>query len=563
MFHIFYTTLFVISFVLFVLLVSFFRERISIYYVLLFASILVTNFGYMQFCNAKDIGMAIYANQTVYLGACFCPFFLMKCMADLCKMKVPKAFSMGLIFYSSIIFFFTMTIGESTLYYKNVTFVRQNGFSTLIKEYGPLHILYPIYLIGVIEICLFFIIRSFRKRKDVSYFTSVLLLISTGLSVGVYLFEKIVHLDVELIPVSYIISQIGVLLLLQRISLYDISALTADSMVDSISFGFVLCDSREKFLGGDVASKIWFPEINELQIDVPIKTENTDFLQQIGKWVRGEDEREIVFFERNGCIIEAKHELIVEKKRHSIHCVYLRDDTKQQEYTKLVEKYNENLERDVNEKAEKLDQMKDDIIISMASIVENRDNNTGGHITRTSDVVKIFVRHLQHERVYKELTPEIAKCIIKAAPLHDFGKIAIPDVILNKPGKFEPEEYEGMKKHSAKGAVIVERILQNSEDTTFKKIAVNLAHYHHEKWDGSGYPEGISKTSIPFEARIMALADVFDALVSKRVYKDSYGYDKAFSIIKESSGSHFDPQLCKEFLKCRASFEKLYDSYTD
>ena len=228
-----------------------------------------------------------------------------------------------------------------------------------------------------------------------------------------------------------------------------------------------------------------------------------------------------------------------------------------------MEQYNENLERDVNAKTEKLDQMKDDIIISMASIVENRDNNTGGHIARTSDVVKIFVRHLQSARIYKELTPQIAKCIIKAAPLHDFGKIAIPDVILNKPGKFEPEEYEEMKTHAAKGAVIVERILQNTEDTTFKRIAVNLAHYHHEKWDGSGYPEGRSKNTIPFEARVMALADFFDAPVRKRVYKDSYGYDKAFSIITENCGTHFDPQLCKEFLKCRASFEKLYDSYTD
>lgn len=563
MFNIFYSTLFILSFLMFIALVTFFQERISIYYVLLFASILVVNFGYMQLCTSENVGMAIYANQTVYLGACFCPFFLLMCMADLCKIKIPSAFPIGMVLFASIVFFFTSTIGESTLYYKSVSLIRENGNSILVKEYGPLHILYPVYLIAIMVVCLVFIILSFRKKKDVSYVTSVLLLICTAITVGVYIFEKVIHLEVELIPVAYVISQMGVLFLLRRISLYDISAITADSMVESISFGFVICDSKDKFLGGDVAAKMWFPEITELNIDVPIKEENTDFLMQVGKWVRGEEDREVVHFEREGRIIEAKHAIINQKKHHPVHCIYLRDDTEQQAYTKLVEQYNENLERDVNAKTEKLDQMKDDIIISMASIVENRDNNTGGHIARTSDVVKIFVRHLQSARIYKELTPQIAKCIIKAAPLHDFGKIAIPDVILNKPGKFEPEEYEEMKTHAAKGAVIVERILQNTEDTTFKRIAVNLAHYHHEKWDGSGYPEGISKNNIPFEARVMALADVFDALVSKRVYKDSYGYDKAFSIITENCGTHFDPQLCKEFLKCRASFEKLYDSYTD
>ena len=120
-----------------------------------------------------------------------------------------------------------------------------------------------------------------------------------------------------------------------------------------------------------------------------------------------------------------------------------------------------------------------------------------------------------------------------------------------------------MKKHAQKGAGIVARILQNSDDLQFKNIAVNVAHYHHEKWNGAGYPCGLAEKEIPLEARIMALADVFDALVSKRVYKDQFSYDKAFSIIEESSGSHFDPELCRRFLKCRPRIEALYDSYTD
>ena len=130
-----------------------------------------------------------------------------------------------------------------------------------------------------------------------------------------------------------------------------------------------------------------------------------------------------------------------------------------------------------------------------------------------------------------------------------------------KPGKYTEEEYAEMKKHTIEGARIVENILQGVEDESFVHIAKNIAHYHHEKWNGKGYPSGLAKTDIPIEARIMALADVFDALVSKRCYKEAFSYDKAFSIIEESLGEHFDPELGKIFLECRDDLETLYNKY--
>ena len=129
--------------------------------------------------------------------------------------------------------------------------------------------------------------------------------------------------------------------------------------------------------------------------------------------------------------------------------------------------------------------------------------------------------------------------------MHNLGKIAVPDAILQKPGKFTDEEYEKMKMHSAEGARIVGEVLKEADDEAFKKLAINVAHYHHEKWNGQGYPEKLAGEEMPFEARVMALADVFDALVSKRCYKESFTYDKAFEIISESGGSHFDPELGK------------------
>lgn len=168
---------------------------------------------------------------------------------------------------------------------------------------------------------------------------------------------------------------------------------------------------------------------------------------------------------------------------------------------------------------------------------------------------------LKTQAKYSELSEKFCNDIIKAAPMHDLGKIAVPDAILQKPGKFTDEEYEKMKMHSAEGARIVGEVLKEVDDEDFKKLAINVAHYHHEKWNGQGYPEKLVGEQIPFEARVMALADVFDALVSKRCYKDSFSYEKAFEIISQSGGSHFDPELTKEFIKCRNELEDLYNRF--
>lgn len=212
------------------------------------------------------------------------------------------------------------------------------------------------------------------------------------------------------------------------------------------------------------------------------------------------------------------------------------------------------------DKNKRIYEIQNSIIKGMAVMVESRDNSTGGHINRTSDCVKIFIDKIKTMPDF-DFSESFCSSMIKAAPMHDLGKIAIDDVILRKPGRFTDEEFAQMKKHAEKGAVIVAEVLNASDDEEFKKIAINVAHYHHERWDGSGYPTHIKAEEIPVEARIMALADVFDALVSKRCYKDSMSYDQAFNIIEESLGTHFDPALGKLFISCRPELEALYNSY--
>ena len=241
------------------------------------------------------------------------------------------------------------------------------------------------------------------------------------------------------------------------------------------------------------------------------------------------------------------------------YLVELFDDTKQQRYMNLLANYNTRLEKEVTQKLEDIKSMQDKIILGLSDIVESRDNNTGGHVKRTSEGVRIFMDKLAEESREFHFTKKYCENVIKAAPMHDLGKIAVDDQILRKPGRYTDSEFNKMKVHAGKGAEIVSKALSGIEDEEFLEIAQNIAHYHHEKWDGGGYPEGLAGRNIPLEARIMALADVFDALVSERCYKKKLSYDEAFEIIEESLGTHFDPELGRVFIKCRPELEAYYD----
>jgi len=235
------------------------------------------------------------------------------------------------------------------------------------------------------------------------------------------------------------------------------------------------------------------------------------------------------------------------------------DDTANKKYIRLLDNYNEKLQSEVDIKTKSIVEMHDNLIMSLAAMVESRDNSTGGHIRRTSEGVRILIDEIKKEGKL-ELTEEFCQDVIKAAPMHDLGKIAVDDAVLRKPGRFTDEEYEKMKQHAAEGARVIHEILQNTDDESFKIIAENVAHYHHERWDGSGYPEKISGENIPLEARIMAIADVYDALVSKRVYKEAFDYEKANSIIMEGMGTQFDPSLKSVYENARPRLEAYYQT---
>ena len=202
--------------------------------------------------------------------------------------------------------------------------------------------------------------------------------------------------------------------------------------------------------------------------------------------------------------------------------------------------------RELNDRR-RVEKMQQHLIVSIASVVEARDEDTGGHIKRTGDYVAGTVEHIRRMPEFSGMSDAYWSNVIHAAPLHDIGKLRVPDTILNKPGRLTNEEFETIKMHPAWGAEIVERTFEGMGEDAFLEVARNVALYHHERWDGNGYPTGASGPDIPLEARIMAIADVYDALISERAYKPPFTKERARRIIADESGTHFDPMLVDAF----------------
>lgn len=200
-----------------------------------------------------------------------------------------------------------------------------------------------------------------------------------------------------------------------------------------------------------------------------------------------------------------------------------------------------------------------EMVVGFATLIENRDDNTGGHIKRTSEYVEILAKELSLRGLYSEiLTYDYINNLVMAAPMHDIGKIAIPDSILQKPARLTPEEFEIMKTHSERGSKIIKKIFNNTGDDEYEKIAYEVALFHHERWNGNGYPKGLSKEEIPLSARIMAVADVFDAVSAKRCYRDAIPLDECFEIIKNGSGQDFDPVIANLFLEMKERITDIH-----
>ena len=533
----------------------------------LFSILVVVNcLGRYMLASAQTLEMAIWANKFLYVGGCFAPLLILIVLARLCNQRIPRWLIAVLTAYSALVTGLVMTIGRSGIYYEDVQLGHGNGYNYLIKTYGPLHILYPIMMLVYACIMVFYLVYGIRQRKYVS-FRAVLTLSGTCFAViAMYIFERILHSNISFLAIGYLI---GIALLIkyyQRLSIYDMSANVMNSIEKMKEYGYLVVDDKKRYISANDYLKELFPEIRDWTVEDEIPVSDSYLYQEVVQylllWEKEEKAPKTIQVGEQFFQMEIRA-LSYRKKGNVGYLIEFVDRTIEKKYYQTIEDYNVKLEDEVAEKTEHIMHMKDMLILGMADMVESRDQNTGGHIKRTSAVVNVFAAQLRQDPRRFHFENGFLKQGEQAAPMHDLGKIAIDDAVLRKPGKYTDAEYAEMKRHPAEGAKIVENILKGVEDDSFFQIAKNIALYHHEKWNGKGYPTGLSGTDIPMEARIMALSDVFDALVSKRCYKEAFSYDRAFAIIEESLGEHFDPELGAVFLSCRPQLEALYDNWSD
>jgi putative two-component system response regulator len=224
---------------------------------------------------------------------------------------------------------------------------------------------------------------------------------------------------------------------------------------------------------------------------------------------------------------------------------------------------NDQLEELVEKQVKKITQAQMGVIYALGKLAESRDNDTGKHIERVQHFCWLLADTLRQYGDYPEVDSEFVKNIYYASPLHDVGKVGISDAILQKPGRLTKDEFETMKTHAEIGAKTLEEVCRKYPDNEFLAMGIEIARSHHECWDGTGYPAGLAATQIPIAARIMSVVDVYDALRSRRCYKEPFTHEYALQIMKQDSGTRFDPDIIHRLFEIHKQFEEAYDNMTE
>lgn len=534
--------------------------------VMLLTSIL-SELGFLFLTKSENMETALLATKIAYISGVFIPMLYFFTITEICHISLKKRVIVPLAIVQIIIYGFALTIGYSDLYYKNVNVIFVNGTIKVVKEYGILHICYPVMMACYYMASILVVIWAVFKKKTVNKKELRKTIIFAGIALFLYLIQRLTGYDIMMY--SNLLLIMGALGPIYSSNLYTVNENMNIVHEQMKKVGFITFNNKLEYMGcNDFAAWI-FKELESYTVGRVIEHPSSQ-LQEIIEEIKYYDKS----IRPNGPTSHNHKKIDTLKKNdrrydavlHTVnnffgyikgYTVEFRDETEHYRVMELTEKYNEELTNEVNEKTKKILSIQEKTIIGMARMVESRDLSTGGHIMRTSDVVRIFSKKIF--ATDKSIDRDFLKLVIRSAPMHDLGKIGVDDAILRKQGRFTDAEYEEMKKHAAIGGKMVEDILGGVEEEDFVRIAKNVANYHHERMDGTGYPCGLKGEEIPLEARIMALADVFDALVSKRCYKEAYSYDKAFSIIEEEMGTHFDKRLAKIFLSCRSELEEYYN----
>ena len=547
------------------------HKNYDVNFTLIFTLIPISCIGYLLQSFAENAQEIVAALKVMYIGGVFLQLFMFFAILHLCQIELRRWLRLLLFVLFASIYASVLSIGYTDLFYRSYTFESDGLIPGLTKDYGVMHTVFYISVILLFAAGVAVILYSLFKKRQIPRTILFLTFFPNAISVFCYLFGKSLFKGLDILPLGYVLAQIIYLIIARRATLYNAGDTVIASMVHDRSIGFISFDFRFRYLGSNETAQHLIPELGDLAVDrvFGYRKGERRIRHFLESFKRNPENNQFLFTYKDPAGNEEETRFynvnisyLYDGFRDRGYIITFTDDTSNRKYINLLDTYNEKLQNEVDAKTRGLIEMHDNLIMSLAMMVESRDNSTGGHIKRTSEVVRILIDELKKEGTLS-LSESFCRDVIKAAPMHDLGKIAVDDAVLRKPGRFTDEEYEKMKHHAAEGARVIHEILLHTPDNSFKLVAENVAHYHHERWDGSGYPEGKKKEEIPLEARIMAVADVYDALVSKRVYKDAFSFEKADTIIKEGMGSQFDPALSGAYEKARPRLEAYYGGLSE
>ena len=557
-------------------LVLFSRRGSNTLEILISVCVMLSNIGYFLLSCSRNLQEAVLANSLSYLGGVFLPLLIVYVLIDYSDSKIPMWFSISMLLINIVIFLSTMLTDRLPFFYSSVKFVFGNP-SHLIKEPGTIYYIRYIVLAVEVGLAAFFTILTYLGKRSASF---RIMMIYAGSLLGVllvYLARYIFSMEYDLIPFFYLVCTLLLDYVVARSTIYNVN-LSVQEKIDELStYGYLVFDRKFRFVGSNAVSEKFFPEIKNVRIDSKIIAKDYA-LKDLLKWViktgteasdakntQGKFKKAITINDKSPSdrrFLETELSFIHFGLENHVsgYLVEITDVTEQHNMIETMSWKGESLKREVEKQTKKAKSMQMSTILGMAAMIESRDNSTGGHINRTSECVALFVNRLRQMDDYN-MSESYWDAVINAAPLHDLGKITVDDAILRKPTGLTEDEYDQMKKHAENGAKIMSKVLEDVDDKEFVNVATNVAHYHHEKYNGTGYPDRLRGENIPFEARIMALADVFDALASRRYYKEPMSYDEAFEILRQELGHHFDPHLGRIFISMKKDIIILYESF--
>jgi len=502
---------------------------------------IISFIGYAIELMATDFYSAYVGCCLGYAGKPFALIGSLMLLTEYSNIKIKKGVYLGLVLFFLFLSLLVFTNPwNGGLYYKEIRYAVESdtklGSPLVIEERGIFWYVYMVssFIIFILYSVLVFYEAKQSRTKQAKQMTILLFFVVFFAFLGLFLFIFDLTANYDTTLTGILFGTIVFLILLTKYRMFDSLTAAQHKALNDSKDGVIILDSRMSLSYYNATAAALFPELNK---NINRKNENLiiDKIDTLKDGYLLYNDDKVYELQTN---IDTSPKGILYGKTYR--------------FKEITEHYNYKLilDSEIKKATAKIKDLQRDTLISFASIVEARDGNTGEHIKRVARAAKLIAEQLQKESKYsRQISDEFIHILEECAPLHDIGKIYVSDSILLKPGKLTPEEFEIMKTHTTRGGEIIEVSIKELEEPIYVKTSQDIALSHHERWDGSGYPNKLKGLEIPLSARILAVADVYDALRQKRTYKESFSVEESIAIIKEESGTHFDPEIVDAFLK--------------